>query len=122
MHGYWSLNKLDSSLDRPGDGISSLLTPNTVNSHGAFPLCTTCTSLFSTQAINADPDCVQGSLLRHHDVSEVWGRPLHDGSFVVVLLNKGDAPANVTLRPSYDAGGGDGSHCDLYDRPMAKRA
>ena len=55
-------------------------------------------------------------MLRHHDASEVWGRPLRDGSFVVVLLNKGDAPANVTLRPSYDAGGGDGAHCDLYDR------
>ena len=100
--------------------LSSVLTPNTVtHTHTLrpLPLHRVRTSLFSTsQAVNADPDCVQGSLLRHHDASEVWGRPLRDGSFVVVLLNKGDAPANVTLRPSYDAGGGDGAHCDLYDR------
>lgn len=48
-------------------------------------------------AVQADPDCVQGSLARAVGATETWIRPLSDGSFVVVLLNKGSVPTNCTI-------------------------
>ena len=58
-------------------------------------------------SINQDPDCVQGSLARASDASEVWIKPLHDGSFAVVLLNKSLVRANITLLISAVNNGGD---------------
>lgn len=51
-------------------------------------------------AIQQDPDCVQGSLARSLGSGEVWIKPLSDGSFGVVLFNKG-----TTVHP--------------YDRPVS---
>ena len=48
-------------------------------------------------AIDQDPDCVMGSHVRAMNASETWVRPLSDGSFGVVLLNKGDRPENITV-------------------------
>eukprot|EP01046_Picozoa_sp_COSAG06_P099120 COSAG06_NODE_45223_length_356_cov_1.206226_1_plen_79_part_01 len=47
--------------------------------------------------IDQDSDCVMGSLVRAMNESETWLRPLSDGSFGVVLLNKGDHSTNITL-------------------------
>lgn len=52
--------------------------------------------------IQADPDCVQGSLVSAPDATETWIRPLHDGSFAVVLLNKGQAAATITTGMTQD--------------------
>ena len=41
-------------------------------------------------AVDQDPDCIQGSLARSLGASETWIKPLADGSFAVVLLNKDD--------------------------------
>ena len=48
-------------------------------------------------AIDQDPDSVMGSHVRAMNASETWVRPLSDGSFGVVLLNKGDRPENITV-------------------------
>merc|ERR1711964_602795 len=48
-------------------------------------------------SVAQDPDCIQGSLARAVDASEVWIKPLTDGSFAAVLLNKAHVPMNVTL-------------------------
>lgn len=53
-------------------------------------------------AVDADPDCVQGSLARAMAATEIWIRPLSDDSFAVVLLNKGSLPANITLNLEED--------------------
>ena len=78
-------------------------------------------------AVNADPDCVQGSLLRSRGSYEVWGKPLsrrvdtvepqtetetdqhpavpyaggpvQQGAIAVVLFNKGAVNTTVTLIP-----------------------
>lgn len=52
------------------------------------PVVTRCGAMQEVLAIQADPDCVQGSLVAAPDATETWIRPLHDGSFAVVLLNK----------------------------------
>mmetsp|Transcript_72642 Transcript_72642/g.188575 ORF Transcript_72642/g.188575 Transcript_72642/m.188575 type:complete len:449 (-) Transcript_72642:37-1383(-) len=45
-----------------------------------------------------DPDCVQGSLADNiQGAAEVWTRPLSDGTFAAVLLNKGTSAQNVSL-------------------------
>lgn len=76
-------------------------------------------------AVNADPDCVQGSLLRSRGSYEIWGKPLRhrvdapavaDGeedapAVAVVLFNKGDVATNVTLKIS---GLGDYGESDIY--------
>ena len=36
--------------------------------------------------------------MRRDDVSEVWARPLADGTHAVLLVNRGDARANVVAR------------------------
>eukprot|EP01043_Picozoa_sp_COSAG02_P052882 COSAG02_NODE_5766_length_4055_cov_2.385996_2_plen_82_part_00 len=48
-------------------------------------------------AIDQDPDCVMGSHVRGMNSSETWVRPLSDGSFGVVLLNKAEHPENITV-------------------------
>jgi hypothetical protein len=48
-------------------------------------------------AVDQDEQCIQGSLSRAIGASEVWVRPLSDGSFAAVLLNKGESPANISL-------------------------
>eukprot|EP00047_Mylnosiga_fluctuans_P015312 m.45174 g.45174 ORF g.45174 m.45174 type:complete len:436 (-) comp5862_c0_seq2:55-1362(-) len=58
-------------------------------------------------AINQDPDCIQGSLARAPDATEVWTKPLHDGSFAVALLNKGKTEAIATLQIGPEINGGD---------------
>ena len=60
-------------------------------------------------AIDQDPDCVQGSLANFRDLfSETWVKPLHDGSFAVVLLNKDpDAAHNVTTAWAPDSNDGE---------------
>ena len=79
-------------------------------------------------AVNADPDCVQGSLLRSRGSYEIWGKPLRQrvdtdaaltsnatvmGSpaIAVVLFNKGELAANVTL---HVGGSGDYGSSDFY--------
>lgn len=47
--------------------------------------------------VQNDSDCVQGTLLHSWDATEAWARPLADGSFAAVLLNKGSSYANATL-------------------------
>eukprot|EP01052_Picozoa_sp_SAG31_P010956 SAG31_NODE_610_length_13564_cov_3.189528_6_plen_69_part_00 len=48
-------------------------------------------------AIDQDTDCVMGSLVRAMNESETWIKPLADGSFGVLLLNKGNQKAAITL-------------------------
>eukprot|EP01060_Flectonema_neradi_P029220 TRINITY_DN3984_c0_g1_i1.p1 TRINITY_DN3984_c0_g1~~TRINITY_DN3984_c0_g1_i1.p1 ORF type:complete len:443 (+),score=78.64 TRINITY_DN3984_c0_g1_i1:42-1370(+) len=49
--------------------------------------------------INADPDCIQGSLSRSLGDTEVWVKPLSTKDFAVLLMNKGNNPTlvNVTV-------------------------
>eukprot|EP01065_Artemidia_motanka_P010782 TRINITY_DN15775_c0_g1_i1.p1 TRINITY_DN15775_c0_g1~~TRINITY_DN15775_c0_g1_i1.p1 ORF type:complete len:434 (+),score=126.46 TRINITY_DN15775_c0_g1_i1:57-1358(+) len=47
--------------------------------------------------VNQDSDCVQGSLARSTGAVDIWIKPLHDGSFAVVTLNKGDAVVNASV-------------------------
>ena len=53
-------------------------------------------------AVQSDPDCVQGSLVRFSEQSEVWAKPLSDGSIAVVLFNKGATATNATVYFSND--------------------
>eukprot|EP01051_Picozoa_sp_SAG22_P016129 SAG22_NODE_2219_length_2823_cov_1.220999_2_plen_610_part_00 len=39
-------------------------------------------------AVNQDPQCIQGSMVRADGPTETWIKPLSDGSFAVLLLNK----------------------------------
>jgi len=39
-------------------------------------------------AVNQDPDCVQGTNVKAYTAADVWIKPLTDGTFAVVLLNK----------------------------------
>jgi len=64
-------------------------------------------------AIQGDPDCVQGSQARALGATETWIRPLSDGSFAVVLLNKGDVATNCTVFLN-DAGQGWGAGEDFF--------
>jgi alpha-galactosidase len=47
--------------------------------------------------VDQDPQCVQGSFSRALGSTETWVKPLSDGSFAVVLLNKGATSANATV-------------------------
>jgi alpha-galactosidase len=60
-----------------------------------------------------DPQCVQGSLARALGGTETWVKPLADGSFAVVLLNKNDLPANTTVYMD-DGGQVWGSGADFF--------
>jgi hypothetical protein len=48
-------------------------------------------------AVNQDVDCVQGSMARALDATETWIKPMHDGTFAVVLLNKGSQATNASV-------------------------
>lgn len=54
-------------------------------------------------AVNQDPQCVQGSMVRSDGPCETWIKPLSDGSFAVLLLNKATFAANATVY--FDNGG-----------------
>ena len=55
--------------------------------------------------IDQDADCVMGSLVSAKGSGETWIRPLADGSFAVVLLNKDQSRAqNITLFIAKSAG------------------
>lgn len=58
-------------------------------------------------AVDQDPECVQGSMSRSLGSWESWIKPLHDGDFAVVLLNKGENPTNATVHISRDYNWGD---------------
>eukprot|EP01062_Namystynia_karyoxenos_P032056 TRINITY_DN23698_c0_g1_i2.p1 TRINITY_DN23698_c0_g1~~TRINITY_DN23698_c0_g1_i2.p1 ORF type:complete len:437 (+),score=147.73 TRINITY_DN23698_c0_g1_i2:72-1382(+) len=64
-------------------------------------------------AVDQDPDCIQGSLARAAGATETWIKPLRDGSFAVVLLNKGTAAANATVYMD-DTGAGWAEAQDFY--------
>ena len=46
-------------------------------------------------AVNQDPLGVQGKKLDSVDGKEVWGGPLANDSFVLMLLNRGESPAEI---------------------------
>ena len=46
-------------------------------------------------AINQDPLGVQGKKLVNNNGKEIWGGPLSDNAFVVMLLNRGDTSAEI---------------------------
>jgi len=60
-------------------------------------------------AINQDKDCTQASLSRLSETFDTWVKPLSDGNFAVVVVNKGTttAQATVYIRDQWAWGGGD---------------
>jgi len=60
-------------------------------------------------AVDQDPQCVQGSLVRQEAGGELWARPLADGTFAVVMFNTSPTPLNMTLTLN-----GDKNYGDLY--------
>jgi len=49
-------------------------------------------------AVNQDPNCVEGSLLRSQTYYDIWGKPLYDNSIIILMLNKSPANSiNITL-------------------------
>jgi alpha-galactosidase len=46
--------------------------------------------------MNADSDCLQASLARSLGGQELWIKPLHDGSFAMVIFNTATFDSNVT--------------------------
>jgi alpha-galactosidase len=46
-------------------------------------------------SVNQDPLGKQGVLTVRRGLLEVWKKPLHDGSFAVCLLNRGDSPSEI---------------------------
>jgi alpha-galactosidase len=60
--------------------------------------------------VNQDSDCIQGSQARDVGSAETWIKPLSDGSFAVVLLNKGEAKTKLLVHFNDDGlGWGQGS-------------
>ena len=72
-------------------------------------------------AVNQDPDCIQGSQARALAATETWIKPLADGTFAVVLLNKGDTAANCTVFMD-DAGQGWGAGADFFPAQFTSMA
>jgi len=60
-------------------------------------------------AINQDTDCIQASLARQSDTFDTWVKPLSDGTFTVVVVNKGatTATASIYIRYNWNVGDGD---------------
>merc|ERR1711871_1118609 len=55
-------------------------------------------------AVNQDPDCVMGSLVRL-EAGETWIKPLSDGNFAATLLNPAPThSANITIHISKASG------------------
>ncbi len=48
-------------------------------------------------AVNQDPMGVQGKKLKTSGDTEVWGGPLSNESYAVILLNRGDINATVVM-------------------------
>ena len=48
-------------------------------------------------AIDQDPLGEQATRVRDDGDQEVWARPLADGGEAVALLNRGEAPATITV-------------------------
>ena len=78
-------------------------------------------------AINADPDCVMASMVSsigggpraERWATDVWARPLSDGSFAFAVVNRdpaGNRTATIAL-----GDGGDGSASDLFPAGAAAR-
>jgi alpha-galactosidase len=49
-------------------------------------------------AVDQDPLGIQADLVRADDGTELWARPLSDGSVAVGLFDRADAPRDVPLR------------------------
>lgn len=47
-------------------------------------------------AINQDALGIQGKKVKSDGIRDVWASPLADGSFAVLLLNRGNATTNIT--------------------------
>eukprot|EP00456_Euglypha_rotunda_P064975 TRINITY_DN55530_c0_g1_i3.p1 TRINITY_DN55530_c0_g1~~TRINITY_DN55530_c0_g1_i3.p1 ORF type:complete len:182 (+),score=15.29 TRINITY_DN55530_c0_g1_i3:116-661(+) len=60
-------------------------------------------------AVNQDKECIQASLARLSGSVETWIKPISDGSFAVVLLNKGTSQEQTTvfISDEWHTGGGD---------------
>lgn len=71
--------------------------------------------------VDQDKQCVQGSLVKAVGATETWIKPLSDGSFAVVLLNKGEALANGTVYMD-EAGQQWGSGVDFFPAVFQKMA
>ena len=61
-------------------------------------------------AINQDPLGIQGNKVKSDGTRDVWASPLADGSFAVLLLNRGNVTTTITanwndfgLDPSQEA-------------------
>lgn len=67
-------------------------------------------------AINQDANVVMGTLRSPSNATgtEVWSKPLHDGSVAVLLLNRGEVPADITADWSL-VGLPSGSSADVRD-------
>jgi len=66
-------------------------------------------------AVNQDKDCVMGTLVNYYGSEEVWIRPLSDGSFAAVLLNKDPFNSKVMwLKLGYQNGDDDPESEDFY--------
>ena len=49
-------------------------------------------------AVNQDPLCLQGSLVRAENATETWVKTCQDGDFVVAVINKGAEAQDVYVR------------------------
>ncbi len=49
-------------------------------------------------AVNQDPMGVQGSRYVKQGNNEIWAKPLHDGSWAVVLFNRNRLPRNISFK------------------------
>jgi alpha-galactosidase len=70
-------------------------------------------------AIDQDARGEQGRRVSRNEASETWARPLADGSYAVLLLNRGDETTNVRVLWEDVIGtkGSRGGHVrDLWDR------
>jgi endonuclease/exonuclease/phosphatase family metal-dependent hydrolase len=56
-------------------------------------------------AVDQDPLGKQACVLWEKDSLQVWGRPLHDGSYAAGIFNLGDAPADVVIAEMLEAAG-----------------
>jgi len=60
-------------------------------------------------AVNQDTDCVQASNSRLNDAIDTWVKPLSDGTFAVVVVNKATTTTQATIyiQDRWNWGGGD---------------
>jgi alpha-galactosidase len=67
---------------------------------GTKPSATALTTLLNREVIAVDQDFAdsQGRRLEVTANTDVWGKPLSDGGYAVVLLNRGDAAADISAQ------------------------